>query len=181
MAAGTVPVRHPKSTFLVVRIARPTSLAIWHRKRSHRRPNRSGSPNRRHFASLDPKKHANFSHRRSTSQDFRRRFFWDFPVLSDQANVFWHRKRKKHFHIASDLGVCDSNRIAHRGCIARFGPLRALYKRHFCEILKKKNQRRSLLFGSRLLRDPESLLGRYGQRGSDPQISEVRAFRVLLR
>ena len=37
---------------LVVRIARPTSLAIWHRGRSHRRPNRSGSPNRRHFASL---------------------------------------------------------------------------------------------------------------------------------
>ena len=38
---------------LVARIARPTSLAIWHRGRSHRRPNRSGSPNRRHFASLD--------------------------------------------------------------------------------------------------------------------------------
>ena len=31
---------------------------------------------------------------------------------------------KKRFRIASDLGVCDSNRIAHRGCIARFGPLR---------------------------------------------------------
>ena len=29
----------------------------------------------------------------------------------------------KLFRIASDLGVCDSNRIAHRGCIARFGPL----------------------------------------------------------
>ena len=27
------------------------------------------------------------------------------------------------FGIASDLGVCDSNRVAHRGCIARFGPL----------------------------------------------------------
>ena len=27
------------------------------------------------------------------------------------------------FRIASDLGMCDSNRIAHRGCIARFGPL----------------------------------------------------------
>ena len=26
--------------------------------------------------------------------------------------------------MASDLGVCDSNRIAHRVCIARFGPLR---------------------------------------------------------
>ena len=76
---------------LVVRIARPTSLAIWHRGRSHRRPNRSGSPNRRHFASLDLQKHANFSHRRPTSQDFCRRFFWHFPVISDQANVFSHR------------------------------------------------------------------------------------------
>ena len=28
--------------------------------------------------------------------------------------------------IASDLGVCDSNRIARRGCIARFGPLSAV-------------------------------------------------------
>ena len=27
---------------------------------------------------------------------------------------------KKHFRIAGDLGVCDSNRIAHRGGIARF-------------------------------------------------------------
>ena len=76
---------------LVVRIARPTSLAIWHRGRSHRRPNRSGSPNRRHFASLDLKKHPDFSHRRPTSQDFRRLFFWHFPVISDQANVFSHR------------------------------------------------------------------------------------------
>ena len=42
---------------LVVRIARPELLSIWHRGRSHRRPNRSGSPNRRHFASLDLKKH----------------------------------------------------------------------------------------------------------------------------
>ena len=33
------------------------------------------------------------------------------------------KKKKKLFHIASDLGMCDSNRIAHRGCIARFGPL----------------------------------------------------------
>ena len=27
------------------------------------------------------------------------------------------------FRSASDLEMCDSNRIAHRGCIARFGPL----------------------------------------------------------
>ena len=64
----------------MVRIARPTSLAIWHRGCSHRRPNRSGSPNRRHFASLDLKKHPDVSHRRPTSQDFRRRFFWHFPA-----------------------------------------------------------------------------------------------------
>ena len=32
---------------------------------------------------------------------------------------------EKLFRIASDLGVCDSNRIAHRGGIARFGPLRS--------------------------------------------------------
>ena len=67
-----------KGRSLVVRIARPTSLAIWHRGRSHRRPNRSGSPNRRHFASLDLKKHPDFSHCRPTSQDFRRRFFCHF-------------------------------------------------------------------------------------------------------
>ena len=39
----------------MVRIARPTSLAIWHCGRSHRRPIRNESPNRRHFASLDLK------------------------------------------------------------------------------------------------------------------------------
>ena len=31
--------------------------------------------------------------------------------------------KQKKIRIASDLGMCDSNRIAHRGCIARFGPL----------------------------------------------------------
>ena len=35
------------------------------------------------------------------------------------------KKKKKLFRIAGDLGMCDSNRIAHHGCIARFGPLRA--------------------------------------------------------
>ena len=76
---------------LVVRIARPASLAIWHRGRSHRRPNRSESPNRRHFASLDLKKRADFSHRRPTSQDFRRDFSAIFLVISDQANGLSHR------------------------------------------------------------------------------------------
>ena len=79
------------SPSLVVRIVRPASLAIWHRGRSHRRPNRNESPNRGHFASLDLKKHADFSHRRPTSQDFRREFSAVFPVISDQTNVFSHR------------------------------------------------------------------------------------------
>ena len=71
---------------------RSTRIASdWHSGRSHRRPNCSGSPNRRHFASLDLKKHPDFSYRRPTSQDFRRRFFSHFPVISDQANVFSHR------------------------------------------------------------------------------------------
>ena len=52
---------------LVVRVARPALLAIWHRGRSHRRPNWRESPNRRHFASLDLKRHADISHRRPTS------------------------------------------------------------------------------------------------------------------
>ena len=109
---------------LVVRVARPTSLPIWHRGRSRRKPDCSGSPTRKHFASLDLQKHADFPHRKPTSQDFRRRFFLHFPLISDQAKVFSHRiPKKKLFRIASDLGVCDSNRIAHRGCIAQFGPL----------------------------------------------------------
>ena len=75
----------------MVRIARPASLAIWHRGRSHRRPNRRESPNRRHFASLDLKKHGDFSHRRPTSQDFRSLFSAIFLVISDQANGLSHR------------------------------------------------------------------------------------------
>ena len=57
----------------------------------HRRPNRSGSPNRRHFDDRSILQNADFSHRRPTSQDFCRRFFWCFCVISDQANVFSHR------------------------------------------------------------------------------------------
>ena len=38
---------------LVARTARPTSPAIWHRGRLHRKPNRSERPNLRHFESLD--------------------------------------------------------------------------------------------------------------------------------
>ena len=55
---------------LVVRIARPTTLAISHRGCSHRRPDRNGSPNHRHFASLDLKINADFSHRRIFAEGF---------------------------------------------------------------------------------------------------------------
>ena len=41
---------------------------------SHRRQNRNGSSNHRHVALLDLKEHADFSHRRPTSQDFCRDF-----------------------------------------------------------------------------------------------------------
>ena len=48
--------------------------------------------------------------------------FLAFPAISDQANGLCIACEKL-FRIASDLGMCDSNRIAYRGCIARFGPL----------------------------------------------------------
>ena len=90
-AFGLISSKIQRGVCLVVRIARPASLAIWHRGRSRRRPNRSRSPNRRHLASLDLKKHPDFSHRRPTSQDFRKGVFCYFPVISDQANGFSHR------------------------------------------------------------------------------------------
>ena len=47
------------------------------------------------------------------------------------------------FHIASDLGVCDSNRIAHRGCIARFGPLSWAYFTASVAVLRSGSQAES--------------------------------------
>ena len=52
---------------LVARIARPASLTIWHRGRSHRGPNWRKNPNHRHFALLDLKRHSEVLHRRPTS------------------------------------------------------------------------------------------------------------------
>ena len=53
-------------------------------------------------------------------------FFW-----RAQINLRgFHIAREKLFCIASDLGVCDSNHIAHRGGIARFGPLSTLAGTH---------------------------------------------------
>ena len=117
--------------FLVVRIARPTSLAIWHRRRSHRRPNRSGSPNRRHFASLDLKKKTpRFFASQANIAAFSQAVFLAFSCDFRSSECVFASLAKNLFRIASDLGVCDSNRIAHRGCIARFGPLRACF---FCQ------------------------------------------------
>ena len=70
------------------------------------------------------KKHADFSHRWPTSQDFRRRFFLAFSCDFRSSEWVFASLAKELFRIASDSGVCDLNRIAHRGCIARFGPLR---------------------------------------------------------
>ena len=104
---------------LVVCIARAASLAIWHRGRSHRRPNRNESPKRRHFASLDLKRHADFSHRRPTSAGF---CFLAFSCDFRSSEWFSHRWQKKTNFFASLTiwGCAVRNRIAHRGCcIAR--------------------------------------------------------------
>ena len=113
----------------MVRIARPASLAIWHRGHSHRKPNRNESPNRRHFASLDLKKTCRFFASQANIAGFSQGFFCYFPVIFRSSEWAFASLAKKHFRIASDLGVCDSNRIAHRGCIARFGPLRVRQKK----------------------------------------------------
>ena len=116
---------------LVVRIARPKSLAIWHCECSHRRQNRSGSPNRRHFASLDLKKHPDFSHRRPTSQDFRRRLFWHFPVIPDQANI---ASEKKLFGIASDLGRVKTHPRGQK--LPKASQKKAIFREDFEDIQK---------------------------------------------
>ena len=106
---------------LVARIARPALLAFWHRAHWHPRPNRSQSPNRKHFSSLDLEKYADFLHR-PTSQDFRGNFCGTFPVNFEQPKGYLHRDARKLYCMTSDLGVCGS--IAHRSDIARFGPRR---------------------------------------------------------
>ena len=107
--------------FLVGALNRPRKKKRTNRENPRRAPSKSGksqknrespkkdkkgrtSPDRETplfetppLAALD-KQHADFSHRRPTSQDFRRRFFWHFPVTSDQANGLSHRLRKKKLH-----------------------------------------------------------------------------------
>ena len=52
-------------------------------------------------------------------------FFLAFSCDFRSSECVFPSLAKTIFRIASDLGMCDSNRIAHRGCIARFGPLRS--------------------------------------------------------
>ena len=95
---------------------RAQHLSVTSKLPPHRRPNRSKSPNHRHFASLDVKMHAVPSDCRPTSQDFRRlRGFVPLAI--------------KLVRIARESGCASAilNRIAHRSGIARFGSLRARY------------------------------------------------------
>ena len=72
-------------------------------------------------ASLDIEKHADFriagQHRRIFTGVFVALFLLPQSNLRD----FHIVSEKKPFCIASDLGVCDSNRIAHRGGIGHSG------------------------------------------------------------
>ena len=63
---------------------------------SHRRASRSQSPNHKHFASLDLEKHAHFSHRRPTSQNFRGSFCGTFPVNSEQNSASLVKQKSLH-------------------------------------------------------------------------------------
>ena len=56
---------------------------------------------------------------------FSRAFFLAFSCNFRSSECVFASLAKTLFCIASGLGVCDSNRIEHRGCIARFGPLSA--------------------------------------------------------
>ena len=78
---------------------RPTSLAIWHRGRSHRRPNRSESPNRRHFASLC-KMHADTSHRRGCAIRIAHR-------TSRLHRTIWATKSKTQLHLEDHKPTCS--------------------------------------------------------------------------
>ena len=104
----------------MARIARPAaSLAIWHRGRSHRRPNRNEGPNRRHFASLDLKMHAKIAHRRPTSQDFHWSSSAFFPVVShiklSLIRVFVAPLAKTNFFASLAIWLCVKTKGVHMG------------------------------------------------------------------
>ena len=54
---------------------------------------------------------------------FSQAFFLSFSCDCSSSECVFASLANKKNRIASDLGMCDSNRIALRGCIARFGPL----------------------------------------------------------
>ena len=62
------------------------------------------------LASLDLNKHPDFG---PTSQVFRRLLFWHFPAISDQANVFSHRWRKKTFFASLATWGCAIRIASH--------------------------------------------------------------------
>ena len=103
----------------MVRIARPESLAIWHRGLSHRRLNRSESPNRRHFASLDLEKHPDFSHRRPTSQDFRRIFLLAFSCDFRSSECVFGSLAKKNFFASLAIWGCAIRIASHIAVASR--------------------------------------------------------------
>ena len=66
---------------------------------------------------------------------FLRALLWHFSCefrMTCQRGVFASLVKKKLLRITSDLGVCDSNRIAHRCGIPRFGPLSPWTKWKIC-------------------------------------------------
>ena len=59
---------------------------------------------------------------------FSQKVFLAFSCDFRSSECVFASLARNNFHIASDSGVCDSNRIAHCSCIARFGPLRLTRK-----------------------------------------------------
>ena len=121
--ATDVVFHKPSTSYLVARIARPASLAIWHPAIASQAKLKRESESQALRIARSLKTCRFFR----IAGQHRRIFAGIFLLFScDFRSSEWAFASlvKNIFHIASDLGVCDSNRIAHRGCIARFGPLR---------------------------------------------------------
>ena len=105
---------------LVVRIARPTSLAIWHRGCSHMisqaKPQRESES--QPFRIARSKKTPRFFASQANIAGFSRALFLAFSCdFRSSECIFALPAKKKLFRIASDLGMCDSNPIW--GCAIR--------------------------------------------------------------
>ena len=86
--------------------AGPESIAISHCIQSHRRPDHSESPNRK-LSLRYVERHADISHNRPTSQDFRGSFGgMSCEVRSTQGALV--SLAKNFLRIARASGVCDS-------------------------------------------------------------------------